>query len=816
MLIKKIINKLKQMGIKKTIKKICSKPFLAKCRYIKYYESLAINENQIILESQHGSIIDGNIYYILKELTQNETYKEFEVFVVANGPDCKNSIIGKTAKWQNKNFKIVLRYSDEYYRLMASAKFLINDTSFFPFWIKKDGQIYLNTWHGTPLKAMGKKITNDLHNIGNVQKNFIVADYLLHPNEFTAEHMIEDYMLENLSKANVLLAGYPRNSAFFSDEYNENIRKAYELQDKKIYIYMPTWRGTVANKSAIEIYYLQYFLFNLDKRLKNDEIFYVKLHPMVEDEIDFELFKHIKKFPTDSHETYEFLNVADCLITDYSSVMFDFANSGKKIVLFTYDKEEYLQDRGMYIDIDELPFPKVNNVINLIDEIRSPKNYDDKAFLEKFCKYDSIDITSKICQRVILNQKNSIKEYKIPDNNKPKMLIYGGNLDRNGVTASLCNLISYMDKDRFNIYLSFIGKKVGIQNKDILYALPDKINYIDDKEALNSTLFEKVINVLFLVKLVPFSLFWSKFEKRFKQNIKRQFGETKFDYVIQFNGYEYKKILEFSLFDAKRIIYVHSNMLDEIKTRGNQEFGALKYAYQNYDKVAIVSNNLKEPTAKISGKTKNIAVVHNLINHNDILQKGEMPLAFDDYTKSNKEIKEIEEIINDKTKKIFVNVGRYSPEKGHKRLIDAFNHLWKENRNIYLMIIGGNQRDGGRDKLLEYISTLPCCENIILILKVSNPFAFVKGCNYFVLSSFYEGFGLVLAEANILGLPVISTDIVGPSNFCKKHGLNLVENSENGIYEGMQKLLNGEIKHIPIDWEAYNDRNLKEFYSLLD
>ena len=83
------------------------------------------------------------------------------------------------------------------------------------------------------------------------------------------------------------------------------------------------------------------------------------------------------------------INIADVLISDYSSVIFDFVCTGRKIVLFTYDKEEYQQERGMYMKIEKLPFPNVDNIHDLVSELRSPKKYSDEAFGELFCKYDN-------------------------------------------------------------------------------------------------------------------------------------------------------------------------------------------------------------------------------------------------------------------------------------------------------------------------------------------------------------------------------------------------------------------------------------------
>ena len=74
------------------------------------------------------------------------------------------------------------------------------------------------------------------------------------------------------------------------------------------------------------------------------------------------------------------MNIADVLITDYSSVFFDFAITTKKIVLFTYDEEEYLAERGMYLELSDLPFPRVKTLDNLLDELRTPIEYDDTGF----------------------------------------------------------------------------------------------------------------------------------------------------------------------------------------------------------------------------------------------------------------------------------------------------------------------------------------------------------------------------------------------------------------------------------------------------
>ena len=93
---------------------------------------------------------------------------------------------------------------------------------------------------------------------------------------------------------------------------------------------------------------------------------------------------------------------------------------------------------------------------------------------------------------------------------------------------------------------------------------------------------------------------------------------------------------------------------------------------------------------------------------------------------------------------------------------------------------------------------------------------FLSKCNYFVLPSHYEGFGLVLAEADIVNVPVISTNLDGPRKFMDQNKGVLVENSEDGILDGMKMLLNNKVKVMHVDYKNYNAEALNEFYKLLD
>lgn len=805
---------------KKTFKKFFNQKwnniyryYVPKTRYAHYYKTLEIDEKTVLFESQHGTGMQGNMFYMLRAMANDPEYADYTIYL-----SCRSVNKDEFREMLDNNgmqrVKLAVLSTRLYMKLIASAKYLINDNTFLPFYIKKEGQVYLNTWHGTPLKTLGKQIHNAMYGIGNTQKNFIAADYLLYPNEYTMEHMVEDYMLENVSGAKILLAGYPRNEAFFDKESEANIREKLELTDKKVYSYMPTWRGAVGAIDPKATTYVQYYLYEMDKRLTDDEVMYVNLHPIARKDVNFRGFKHIRQFPKE-YETYEFLNATDCLITDYSSVFYDFAVSRKKCVLFTYDEEEYFADRGLYRPLSSLPFPSVKTVDALFEELRSPKNYDDSDFLKEYCTYDCADAGKVLCDRVILGKTSEkIIERNMPDNGKQNVMLFAGSLAKNGITTSVLNLLNNLDTTERNYYVTFRANSVR-PNQEILLSLPEGVNYIATTGKMNLNIFKKLVWVLCKSGKLPCSFMMKILKEDLQLELRRHYGDARFDTMVQFSGYEYGKILLYSVFENNSVIYVHNDMVQEATVRKNQRKDVLKYAYEAYDHVALVTEDLVEPTTVIAGKERSFDLAHNLINYDSILERGSKEIAFDPYTQSNIPFERVVEILNSPAKKI-VNVARFSPEKGQRRLIDAFQRVLKDEPDSYLFIIGGNQFKGMYKELCEYVENLPCADHIVLILAMSNPLPVVKACDGFILSSFYEGFGLVLVEADILGLPVVSTDIVGPRVFMQKQGGVLVEDSEAGVEDGLRRLISGEIPKLTVDYAEYNRNAVKEFEALLE
>ncbi len=431
----------------KVIIKTCKKKlkdFRKKCEdrkfSIKYakYSKKPIDNESILLVSYYGSNFNDSIYYLAKDLLERENLK---VYIGSNNLHRDTTFI----RFNEIDVRLVKTFSDEYLRLLATAKYLVCNSRFPSFFSKREGQIYLNTWHGTPLKTLGKYMETGLKDVGNNQGNFLMSDYLLYPNEYTFEKMTDSFFLNDLYTGTVLLSGYPRNSVFFTDVDTMKIKRNMGLLGKKIYAYMPTWRGKTIDAIAVEKYKNEILelLDIIDSQLNDDIVLFVKLHQLVMRKIKLGHYKHIMEFHP-FYETYTFLNIADCLITDYSSIFFDFANTKKEIILFTYDYEEYISERGLYFDIDTLPFKRINDVFELVDFMNDSKKEfvcDSKytEFLQQYCKHDSAQVNKKINDTILTgNIDKDLKIISYEKNKSKKFDIY-----------IISNLVNSADKEQF-------------------------------------------------------------------------------------------------------------------------------------------------------------------------------------------------------------------------------------------------------------------------------------------------------------------------------------------------------------------------------
>lgn len=790
--------------VKKKLKSGTWYPF-----YNTFYEKEKPDTQMIFLESRSGRGIESNIFSIIRELNKPQ-YSRFKI-VLAYKDGYEERIKEKLKHYGLKADRLVRYGSISYYHTLSKAGYLINDTSFPGRFIKKEGQVYLNVWHGTPLKCMGRDIQNERYSIGNVMRNLLMADYLLFPNTYMEEKMSGAYMLRNLYNGKVIHECYPRNEIFFYPEKGRQLKSELGLEGMQVSVYMPTFRGKADAadqvKSADEV---AGYLKKMDMLLDDDQVLLVKFHPFVEDTLNLQEFRHIKRFP-DIYDTYDVLNMCDILITDYSSVMYDFANTGRKIILFAYDLDQYADNRGMYEDIRTYPFPIARTPEETVELMHQPWQGLDEEFRDRYCTYENGNGVSRLCRHLILKE-DVCKTEQMKSNGKENVLIYAGDFQKNGITAVFLNLMKELDRNQYNYYISFRMNSL----KDTPWRLDclwDDADIYPIASEMNLDLFTAIQQACFLKFGIKGPGNGKRLKHAYEREWRKHFGDSRFKAVIHYNGYENYMLSLIRYAPFPRTIWVHSNMEQEIRRKKNPSRYALHDAYYFCDHVAAVSQDAADSVISISGRGDNVTVIPNCQDYKAIGQKAQLPVAFGCETSSTIDLPQLEKILESPDRK-FISIGRYSVEKQHSLLIEAFERYWMEHRNTWLIIIGGT------GNLYEQTCSLAqkseAGSHIVLIRGMDNPMPILKKCDLFVLSSEYEGcLPVVLYEADILGIPFVATDIPGTHCFMEKHGGCFVSPSVEGLYGGMKAFEEGKVEALHMDCAENNRKSAQMFLKLI-
>lgn len=363
-----------------------------------------LDENMIFFESFLGKNYSGNPKYLYEEMLESPFFKEF-TFVW--------SYTGENQELIKGNPIIVQRESEEYYRYLAKSKYWINNI-LFPVHYKREGNVYIQTWHGTPLKRLGFDIeiegpeTLARENLYLESRNW---DYLVSANNYSSNHFRSAFKYNK----EMLEVGYPANDILHQNDVESKIGKLKkELNipaDKKVILYAPTWRDTEAVGSWKHAFHLK---FNLRKfyELFNDEyVLILRMHHLISENIVIdEEYQHFVYDFSHFDDIQELYLLSDILITDYSSVFFDFANTKRPILFYAYDYEEYKDNiRGFYLDMEkELPGPIIKTENELFDAVKHidsvSEEYKEKyeEFYQRFCSLEDGKAAQRIIKRVFL------------------------------------------------------------------------------------------------------------------------------------------------------------------------------------------------------------------------------------------------------------------------------------------------------------------------------------------------------------------------------------------------------------------------------
>ena len=364
------------MRLKSRIKKFLGR--VIKANYKIWYKFISVDEKTILFISFHGRGYSCNPKYLHKYLLTNEKYKDYKfIWAVKKG------------KGKDISGAEVIRYNSvKYFYYLAKSKYWIVNCKLPRHILKKEDQVYLQTWHGTPLKRLAHDIEigadAKFYRTGISKKEMTETydidvnryDYLISPNKFSTEKFQSAFDIE---RNRIIETGYPRNDYLtnISDSEIKKIKEKFKIpEDKKVILYAPTWRDNSFDVKGYT-FKLQVDFIKWKEFLGEEYVVLFKPHYLITNKFNnrgLEKFLYTISEDKDINELYV---ISDILVTDYSSVFFDYAILQRPILFYMYDLKEYEEEiRGFYLDIKkDLPGNIFTKEEELLKEILNIEKY---------------------------------------------------------------------------------------------------------------------------------------------------------------------------------------------------------------------------------------------------------------------------------------------------------------------------------------------------------------------------------------------------------------------------------------------------------
>ncbi|MBQ4031372.1 MAG: CDP-glycerol glycerophosphotransferase family protein [Bacilli bacterium] len=393
----------------KTIRKIARKLYQAnnEQQYKKFYKKYDVDDKVILFEAFGGRNYTCSPKAIYEKMITMKEFQDYKMVWAFVEP-------GKHEVAPFKNLEIVVSKSDDYYMYCSKAKYWIVNSIMPEGITKKENQVYVQCWHGTPLKKLRCDIEVNgaaLNTVEEIKKrNDIDAarfDYFISPSKYCTEKFTSAFNLKALGKENIIIEeGYPRNDFLFNKTKKDVDAIKDKLgvpKDKKVIFYMPTFRDNQHTSGVGYTYNLAIDFDHLREELSDEYVILFSPHYFIANSIDLNKYKGFVFNVARYDEINELYLIADIIMTDYSSIFFDYANLKKPMVFYMYDFDDYKNNlRDFYISLDELPGPiaktqdEVEDIIKNIDKYTKKYKEKYKKFNAKYNYLDDGDASSRV------------------------------------------------------------------------------------------------------------------------------------------------------------------------------------------------------------------------------------------------------------------------------------------------------------------------------------------------------------------------------------------------------------------------------------
>ena len=793
-------------------------------RYAEALEVLPVSPHLVLWESNHGASIGCHPLAIFRWMVDRPEYSHLlHVWAVNDLGAIPADLLGR------RNVVFVPLHSTEYMQYLATAGYLVNNVSFAPYFVRRREQRYLNTWHGTPFKTLGRSMQGGLLDYENLQRNFQLSTTLMAPNELTRWALVEDHDLLDVYRGRTIVAGSPRldTSLTMSAQERTALRGRLGLaedDERRLVLFAPTWRGGVSKRELDR----EALVADLTAMASRDDVLVVYRAHRLSEKLLAGVNLPVSVVPKDI-DTNELLAAVDVLVTDYSSILFDFLPQKRPIVLYMHDIEEYRAERGLYLDPGEVPGLACYDRAELASAIGralAGEGVAPQKALDRYCPYEDGQASSRLARaffdddldhgRQAIIRDHALEPASGDGSRRRRTLLFHASMIPNGIASALLALLEALDPDLYSVNL-IVEPSVLRNNEDrqeIFRRLPRHVHVICKPGAAPWRIHERACVNDFARHPEAFTSqsFWDCYWAYYERETRRILGDFVPDAAIEYDGYAetwVSLIAAWGRRGSRTSCYQHNQMDNEYRDK----YPGLKRVFTLYsavDAVVAVSPGLaRHNRSGLAGLgvdlTQHQLSARNLLNVERV-RRGAQASAPEAFTT----LKNEHDIV-------LATMGRMSMEKNQAALIEALALLRKQDGtegggaqglNVGLAIVGSGVLEA---TLRARIDSLGLSGHVVLLGQMDNPFPVLGGADLFVLPSLHEGQPVTLLEAMTLGTGVVASDLPGNRELIDLGYGVLSGTSPQDIAQAIRSALaDPRLAHGAFDVTEHNARSLRD------
>lgn len=784
------------------------------------FRRLPVDPDLVLHESFAGNGMLCNPEALYRRLRADQRYAHLRHVWVLDDPAAHPTVLAELA--QDPRVQVVARRSTAYFRALSTAGWLVNNATFPAEFGKRPEQVYVNTWHGMPLKRMGYDIPGGIPGARNVVRNLLQADVLLSASPTMTETLYASaYKLRNAFRGRVLEEGYPRmDRQHVGAEHARALLAAHgtPVASERVVLLAPTWRGSDFQDPRDDSAALAAQVATLRAALGPGWTVLLKVHQAVaraaraHPDLREALVEH--DLPANV-----VLAAADVLVADYSSILVDFLALDRPLVLLAPDRDTYDAERGRYAPLPGSPGPVVDTVAEVAalvaavgtgaaDDPQVTHGAIRRAWCDHLCPHEDGHASQRVIDAV-WGRAPGAHWVDLASDGRPRVLVYVGELKPNGMTTSARNLLGALDHARVDVTAVY-SHSPDHEQAAVLATLPPAVRAVGRFGAINGSRATQAARHAVQQGGIPRRAAAPPLAGMFADEWQRCFGSARFDSVVDFIGYG--AFMDLLLLAAPpdpdgraphRAIWQHNDMVADAhrdvagRTPLRRRLGAVFSTYRFFDHLVSVSPALRDVNRdRLAGyaPAERFTYAQNVIDAAGVRSRAADPAGWCPPAAPG--------VVT------FVAAGRLSSAKNFPRLVSAYARVRSEFPDTRVVILGDGE---ARAELSALVGSLGLDGQVLLAGHHANPFPAMAAADCFVLSSDHEGQPMVILEALALGLPVVSTAFASVASALPAGQGLVVERSVEGLAEGLRAFLRGDVPAPAFDAEAYNRAALAQF-----